>query len=181
MENAQLTLIRKSKITETVNNIIDLGGRKMKTKGIVVIMLITTVVLSLCGCSNDKGEIENLMTEFEYSCNELDIDAMLNCINPAISDKIKLATGIAGMFKDKDSDELTEELVGMLTGDNSLNADDFFSSIKIEISDIKTKKETGTANAIVEYSVAGETFKQEATFNYIYNMEKWYISSFKLK
>lgn len=153
----------------------------MKIKGIVIMMLIATMVLSLCGCSNDKGEIENLMTEFEYSCNELDIDAMLDCIDPAISDKIKLATGIASMFTDKDSDELTEELVGMLTGDNSLNADDFFSSIKIETSDIKTKKETGTANAIVEYSIAGEKFKKEATFEYIYDMEKWYISSFNLK
>lgn len=153
----------------------------MKFKGIVIVMLIAAMVLSLCGCSNDKSEIENLMTEFEYSCNELDIDAMLNCIDPAISDKIKLATGIAGMFTDKDSDELIEGLVGMLTGDNSLNADDFFSSIKIETSDIKTKKETGTANAIVEYSVAGEKFKKEATFDYVYNMDKWYISSFKLK
>lgn len=153
----------------------------MKFKGIVIVMLITTMVLSLCGCSNDKGEIENLMTEFEYSCNEMDIDAMLNCIDPAISDKIKLATGIAGMFTDKDSDELTEELVGMLTGDDSLNAGDFFSSIKVETTDIKTKKETGTANAIVEYSIAGEKFKKEAAFDYVYNMDKWYISSFKLK
>ena len=80
----------------------------MKIKGIVIVMLIAALVLSLCGCSNDKGEIENLMTEFEYSCNELDIDAMLDCIDPAISDKIKLATGIASMFTNKDSDELTE-------------------------------------------------------------------------
>lgn len=153
----------------------------MKFKGIIIVMLVVTLVLSLCGCRNDKGEIENLMTEFEYSCNELGIDAMLDCIDPAISDKIKLATGIASMFTNKDSDELTEELVGMLTGDSSLNADDFFSSIKIETKEIKTKKETGTADAIVEYSIAGEKFKKEATFNYVYNMEKWYISSFNLK
>ena len=153
----------------------------MKIKGIVIVMLIAALVLSLCGCSNDKGEIENLMTEFEYSCNELDIDAMLDCIDPAISDKIKLATGIASMFTNKDSDELTEELVGMLTGDSSLNADDFFSSIKIETKDIKTKKDSGTANAVVEYRIAGEKFKKEATFTYVYNMEKWYISRFNLK
>ena len=150
----------------------------MKNK-LIFFVLIATMVL--CGCSNDKGEIENLMTEFEYSCNELDINAIFNCIDPAISDKIRLATGIAGIFKDKDSDELTEGLVGTLTGDDYLNADDFFSSIKIETKDIKTKKETGTANAIVEYNVAGEKFKKEATFDYVYNMDKWYISSFKLK
>lgn len=153
----------------------------MKTKRIVIMMLMATMLLSLCGCGNNKAKIENLMTEFEYSCNELDIDAMLNCIDPAISDKIKLATGIVGMFTDKDSDDLTEELVGMLTGEETLNANDFFSSIRIEAAEIKTKKETGICEAVVEYSLAGEKFKKNAEFEFINNMDKWYISSFKLK
>lgn len=153
----------------------------MKIKGIVIMMLIATLVLSLCGCSNDKSEIENLMMEFEYSCNELDIDAMLDCIDPAISDKIKLATGIASMFADKDSDELTEELVGLLTGEETINANDFFSSITIETKDIKVKKETGSSEAVVEYSLAGEKFKKNAELEFIKTLDKWYISGFKLK
>lgn len=144
-------------------------------------MVFILIAMSLCSCSSKKGEIENLMTEFEYSCNELDIDAMLGCIDPSISDKIKLATGIASMFTDKDSDEMIESLVGMLTGDSTLNAKDFFSSIKITTEDIKTKKETGTANAIVEYNIAGSNYKKEAVFEYVYKTEKWYISKFSLK
>ena len=150
-------------------------------KKIIVFTLIMTIILSLCGCSNGNNEIKKLMSEFEYSCNELDIDAMLDCVDPKISDKIKLATGIASMFTDKDSDELLESLAGMLTGDSSLNAADFFSSIKFEISNVKTKKEAGTADAIVEYNIAGENYKKEATFEYVYSMKKWYISGFQFK
>ena len=35
--------------------------------------------------------------------------------------------------------------------------------------------------SIVEYSIAGEKFKKEATFEYVYTMDRWYISSFNLK
>lgn len=153
----------------------------MKIKGIAIMVVISTMVLSMCGCNNNKGEIENLMTEFEYSCNELDINAMLNCIDPAISDKIKLATGIASMFTDKDVDALTEELVGVLSGENFLNANDFFSSISIETTKIDAKRETGICEAVVEYSLAGENFKKNAEFEFINTMDEWYISSFRLK
>lgn len=153
----------------------------MNVKRIVIIMLLASVMLSLSGCSNNKEEIEDLMSRFEDACNELDTDAILECIDPNISDKIRLATGIAGMFAGKESADLTKELAGMLTDDNSLNAGEFFSSIKIEISDIKTKKERGTANTLVEYTIAGEKFKKEATFEYVYNTEKWYISGFSFK
>lgn len=152
----------------------------MKIK-IVTAALMSAMVLSLSGCGKDKGEIEKLMTEFEYSCNELDIDTMLDCIDPAVSDKIRLATGIASMITDKNSDELTGELVGMLTGDGSLNADEFFSSISIEPKDIKTGKKSAAANAIVEYSVGGEKFKKDTEFEFVNTMDKWYIASFKLK
>lgn len=147
----------------------------------VFVLIIAASMSILCGCGNSKSEIQKLMTQFEHSCNALDINAILDCIDPEISDKIKLATGIAGLFTDKNSNELMEELAGMLTGDSSLNASDFFSSIKIETSDIKTNKQAGTANAIVEYRIAGENFKKETSFKYIYAADKWYISSFNLK
>lgn len=150
-------------------------------KWMAFVIVIVLIASSLCGCSSDKSEIESLMTEFEHSCNELNIDSMLECLDPAISDKIKLATGIASMFTDKNYDEFTEELVSMLTDEDSLNANEFFSSIKITTEKIKTDKESGIGEAIVEYNIAGEDFKKEATFEYVYTMDKWYISSFNLK
>ena len=155
--------------------------RRVILRALTGVMACVLMTMALCSCGSKKGEIENLMTEFEYSCNELDIDAMLDCIDPAISDKIKLATGIASMFTDKDSDEMIESLVGMLTGDTTLNAKDFFSSIKISTEDIKTKKEAGTANALVEYNIAGSNFKKEAVFEYVYKTGKWYIAKFSFK
>ena len=148
---------------------------------LVAMFLTFIVVATLCGCSNNKKEIAEVTSNFEIACNKLDIDAMLDCINPAISDKIKLATGIASMFTDKKPKEMTDELVSLLTGDSSLNADDFFSSINLSTEKLKIKSKTAVADTVVKYSIAGEKFEKKAVFEYIKVEDKWYISKFSFK
>lgn len=153
----------------------------MKMKKTAIGILIVTMILSFCGCSSDKGEIESLMMKFEHSCNELNIDSMLDCIDPDISEKIKLATEFNGLFTDEESDVLTEELFAVMTGGSLMSANELLPSIKIELSDIMTNMRSGVANAAIEYKIAGESFETEAVFRYTYKNEKWYISSFNLK
>ena len=147
----------------------------------VAMLLTLLTVMSLCSCGSNKGEITDITSDFENACNKLDIDAMLECINPAISDKIKLAKGIASMFTDKKSDEMTDEIVSLLTGDSSLNAADFLSSIKLTTDKIRIKGKAAIADAVVEYSIAGEKFEKQAVFEYINVEKKWYISKFSFK
>ena len=146
---------------------------------VVAIVLSITMIFSLTGCSGSNKEIENLMTEFEYACNTLDFDAVLNCINPKVSDKIKLAAGFVGMFTDTDTDEMFESLADYLSSDD-VGGTDFFSSIKIEVKDISIEDETAVVSAILTYELNGEEVVRESTFNCIYYTEKWYISSFTI-
>lgn len=148
---------------------------------LVAMFLTFIVVTPLCGCGSNKKEIAEVTSNFETACNKLDIDAMLECINPAISDKIKLATGIASMFTDKKPKEMTDKLVNLLTGDSSINADDFFSSINLSTDKLKIKNKTAVADTIVKYSIAGEKFEKKAVFEYIKVEDKWYISKFSFK
>lgn len=127
---------------------------------LVVLMLTIIAVTTLCGCSGNKEKITEVTSNFETACNKLDIDAMLECINPAIADKIKLATGIASMFTDKKPKEMADELVNLLTGDSSLNAEDFFSSINLSTDKLKIKSKTAVADTFVKYSIAGEKFEK---------------------
>lgn len=144
---------------------------------VVAIVLSVAIVFSLTGCSGSNKEIKNLMTEFEYACNTLDFDAVLNCINPKLSDKIKIAAGFVGMFTD--TDEMFESLADYLSSDN-IGGTDFFSSIKIEVEDITVEDEAATVSAMLTYELNGEEVVREATFNCIYYTEKWYISSFSI-
>lgn len=146
---------------------------------VVAIVISIAMIFSLTGCSSSNKGIENLMTEFEYACNTLDFDAVLNCINPKVSDKIKIATGFVGMFTDTDTDEMFESLSDYLSSDD-IGGTDFFSSIKIEVKDISVEDEAATVAAILTYELNGEEVVRESTFNCIYYTEKWYISSFSI-
>lgn len=145
----------------------------------VAIVVLAVMIFSLGGCGKADKEIENLMTEFEYACNTLDFDAVLNCINPKISDKIKLAAGLVGMFTETDTDEMFERLADYLSADE-IGGTDFFSSIKIQVEEIDAEEDTAVVSAILTYELNGEQVERRATFDCIYYIEKWYISSFSI-
>ena len=146
---------------------------------ITAIVISIAMLVSLTGCGGSKKEIENLMTEFEYACNTLDFDAVLNCINPKISDKVKLAMGFVGMFTETDTDEMFEKLAEYLSKDD-IGGTDFFSSIKIKVDDISISSDTATVSTTLTYKVNGDEVVRESNFKCIYYTKKWFISSFSI-
>lgn len=155
----------------------------MKRKIIIVVfILVLTVCLSMItACSGkQKNKIESLIAEFEYACNTSDIEAILNTITPKVSDKIKLAFGIYGMFSDQDTSEVLDSISEAIVGDSELDGKDFLSSIKIDVGDITIDEENAVVKAKVQYVIAGEEYKKDAEFKCVYYLEEWYISSLKL-
>ncbi len=146
----------------------------------IATILLSALIFCMClsGCNKNDEQITNLLAEFEYSCNTLDVDAMLNCISPSTADKIKLVISIYGMISDKNTSEVLDDISASLIGDSSLDGNDFFSSIKIDVKDIKEDGEEAVASAYVEYKINGETYNRIADFKCVYYMEKWYISKF---
>lgn len=149
---------------------------------VAFILALAMCFLSLTACSGkQKSEIKSVIAEFEYACNTLDVEAILNTINPKVSDKIKLALGIYGLFSDQDTGEVLESISEALIGDSELDGSDFFSSIKIEVGEITVDEESAVAEAKVQYIIAGEEYKKAAEFKCVYYLDEWYISSLKLK
>ena len=154
---------------------------KRMVRAIALVMILVFALASLTGCGKNKEEITNLLTEFEYACNTLDVNAILECITPKKADTIKLALGIYGMFTDKDTNEVLNDISERLIGDFELDGNDFFSSIKIAVDDIAVEDEDAIAYTTVEYKINGADYKKPAEFKCVYYMEKWYVSKFDLK
>lgn len=58
------------------------------------VLLSVLLIVSLSGCKGGgivgkSAECKSLINKFEKSCNEVDIQAILDCIDPKISDPIK--------------------------------------------------------------------------------------------
>lgn len=146
----------------------------------VIMMLVMTV--GFWGCDKKDTEIENLLTEFEYACNALDFDAALNCIDPRVSDKIKVATNIIGIFTSQDREMLFEKLADLIADTSEINGLEFFESIQIDLQEViddEGYKFIKYAFVYVTYEFAGEEITKEAYFSFEKYVDKWYITSFR--
>lgn len=143
------------------------------------IVMIIVCIVPMSGCGNQNDKISNLMAEFEYSCNSLDVDAIIDCIHPDITNKIKAAMGIVGMFTGQDSDDMLEAISTTLTNNSNVDAESFFSSIKIDVKEINSDNSKGTAKVNLTYKVGNEEIVSETTFLCSKYNDKWYINSFK--
>ncbi len=151
----------------------------MKRAISVILAVVSIAVLfSLSGCNNSDREIENLISEFEHACNTLDFNAALNCIDPKVSDNIKLAVSLAGVLADADTDEMFESLATYLTGDDISGT--VFSSIKIDVKKVEVEEKSAAVSTILTYQINGNKCIRESTFYCIYYAEKWYISNFEI-
>ncbi len=152
--------------------------KNIKTNMLALIILVSAVVL--CGCG-DKGEIKGLIKDFQMSCNELDINGMLECLNPEVEETINSAFGLVGLFTDVSTEEMLDAISEFLVGDGQGGGIEFFQSIKIEADELEVEKNSALVNATVSYEISGEVSEEqvEITCNYTDVEEKWYISDWK--
>ena len=152
-----------------------------KFKNFVALILIIVLSVSVCACGNQNNEIKTLTNNFENACNKLDMNAMLDCIDPDISESVKKLTGLIGMFSDKDTDELLDSFAKVLFSELPENSKEFFSSIKIKLDNIETDEDSASATAEITYEISGEDNKSNANFEYTRIDEKWYISNLDIE
>lgn len=144
-------------------------------KNSIALTLIIALCVIICACGSQNNEIKTLTSNFENSCNKLDMNAMLDCIDPDVSGSVKKLTGLIGMFSDKDTDELLDNFAKVLFSELPENSKEFFSSIKIKLDNVEIEEERATAYAEITYKISGEESKSNAIFEYIRIDEKWYI------
>lgn len=150
-------------------------------KRIISVILLVVLSITVCACSTQESEIKTLTKQFENSCNKLDLNAMLDCIDPDVSGSVKKLTSLIGMFSDKDTDELLDNLASVLFTELPENTKEFFSSIKINIDDVEIEEEKAFASAEIIYDISGEENKTNANFDYICIDKKWYISNLDIE
>ena len=122
---------------------------------IALLLAVTLLSAMLAGCSlekvfnKDKREISELLSDFESACNSMDVDAMLDCLSPKITDKIEAALDVYGLFTDKDAQDVIDGISKNLTDDSESIGSEFFSSLIITLNDITVEDDKATAHTAV--------------------------------
>lgn len=156
--------------------------RKM-TQKIVAIILSIVLICSLTGCSS-KSQIKDTLNEFEYACQNLDISAMLRCIDPVISDPIRLGMALLSGTTGIDYEDLVDVLFANIKSlgiGGNFDPKVFLNTLSLSKEKIKVKKNKATVNCLLGFEIAGEHFDKPVTIDMIKDDDNWYIAGFSLQ
>lgn len=148
-------------------------------KRLAAALLAACMVFVLCGCTTNTSQIKDTLTEFQYACHNLDLKAMLRCIDPEISDPIRLGLSAYGAVTGEDTDDLLGKAVAAVFG-TSFDAKEFLDRLTVKEPKVKVKKKNATVTCKLGFLVGGESFERKTTIRLRKVEDKWYISGIEL-
>lgn len=94
------------------------GAGKKVLAVLTVILVLGFVGSTVAGMvvSPSRGKCKAVITDFQTACNELDVDGILDCLKPSVSNPLKIALGIGSVVTSKSSDEMLEGILDALGG-----------------------------------------------------------------
>lgn len=149
----------------------------MKKRFALLFVVVMASMTLLTGCkSGDKKECLYVIEEFQYACNNLDVDAMLRCMDPDVADPIRIVLAMSGM----DASEQLGQLVDAMLSDVSEGeegASQILGSIVIEPKDVEVGKKTAVAYCRISFSVNGVDVVRFVDISLRIHDDTWYITS----
>ena len=150
-----------------------------RMKRVAALALALMLSLTLCACGGDRAEIKRTLNDFEHACQTMDLNELLDCIEPSTASTFRTGAGLIGALTGQSSTELLDSVVPFLFGESYADSA-FLNSIEIEIEGIAVTDDAATAMGTVSFLINGETLVKDTTFRLVKQGDKesqaWYIS-----
>ena len=150
---------------------------------ICLMMVIVMMTFCVTGCGKkEQKECEIVLDEFEYACNELDVDAILRCLNPRISDPIRIGLAFVSNWTSMDTEDMVDEIAASLVesaDETQMNAMELFQSIELETIDYASEDGYGAVLCKATFETMGVEMEKYVIFDMVRIEEQWYIDSFE--
>lgn len=148
-----------------------------------LVVVVCLLVCSMAGCSKSKDTtaIEQRVQDFVVKCNNLDIDGILRCIDPAISEPVAIAISSIELISKLnntpiDKYEIFSELSSVLIDESGLDAMEFFESIQVEIVETELDGNYAYVYSNITYAIADIKFTKEGVIYMTEQADVWYVS-----
>ncbi len=148
-----------------------------------ILSLVVAVTFGMTGCTSKASQIQDTLSEFEYSCRNSDVNVILNCIDPDVADPIRIAIALFSTMTGEDYENIVDGLFDHLEGEPfgaSFDAKRFLSTISFSDEKLKTKKNTAKVTCKMNFEVAGVQFTRDTVIDMVKLDGKWYIAGFDL-
>lgn len=146
-------------------------------KRILALTLALCLSLTLCSCG-DKSEIKDTIRDFEEACHDLNLNEMLECLDPTVAQVVSGGAGLIGNLLGQSAEELLDNIVPTLFGEDF--SSEFLESLEIKVEDVAVNEHNATAMCTVTYLHNGAEQSRQATFELVKegveDEAEWYIT-----
>ena len=139
-----------------------------------IFFLVLALTGTLTACSEKNG-INDTLNEFEYSARNMNIDAMLNCIDPMVSDPIHDVVSIYHLVTRETIEDTIRELIKSVF-DRDFEPSEFLTGMSFEEREIKITGRKGVVRCRLVVEIKGETFGREIRVLMHKVRDRWYIA-----
>ena len=148
--------------------------------GVLVLGLALVLSLVGCGASSDEREIRSTLKSFASACQQLDLNAMLDCMSPDAATPLRGGASLAGTLTGKTPEEILDAAVPFFFGSDYASSD-FLRSLRLKVEDIAVAEDSPTALCTLSYTLNGEKKEGDVSIQLV-KLEidgqlGWYISS----
>ena len=152
-------------------------------KAIIMSLAFLLIAMQLTGCGA-SGECKAVVEKFETACNELDVNGILDCMNPTVAEPIKTGLNFLSGIVQQGSQELMDLIGNALlsseqTEGEDVDASEMFGSMDIEVKNCKVDKDTAVVQAEITFNAFGKEITKQAELDMIQKEEAWYIDGFR--
>lgn len=149
-------------------------------KKLLSILMLVVIMVSVVGCSTSKNEKEVLKTldNFEEACQNLNVDGILNCLNPTYSYPIYAAREFFGDLMDDNTDKLLRKASEWLFNQDETDPNEFLSAISFENPEVSIEGTSAMVKADLSARITDRemSYKVEIEMKYDEEEDLWFIS-----
>ena len=154
--------------------------KKRMLSAVLAVALVAALSLTLAACGAKSG-VKKTVAAFQKACNDLNVEAALATVDPAVSGVLKLGTGFLGMLTGQTDEELFSALSAALGAHSDALGISSFKTLKIRVKDVAVTDKDAVAMARLTYEdLEGGEKTVDAELSLRQSDDKtWYLTGVK--
>ena len=145
---------------------------------VALIVVIAVIMGILPGCGS-RSKINDTLDRFEGACSNLDVEKILDCIDPTFADPVRDMYSLYALISKEKAEDSFKNMIRDMFGVD-FEPKEFLNNLKMEDRKIKSSGRRAAVRCRLTFEIKGETFKRNTRVNLRKYRDEWYITGFEL-
>ncbi|GEM_PF-7083769 len=148
---------------------------KKTMKRVVLVCWCATLLVMLSACSPETGKIKKTLADFQAASEALDIEGMLECVDPDVAQPIRKTVTAYTALTGTDPRELLPTVVQMVFGEES-DGEKLMDHISIKKPKLHISGDTAQVECELHITTEDSSYSRDTVIRMKKIDDKWYIA-----